>query len=123
MISGEETFDAFRSLGLLRSARKSPSAVVCPVWLYPCDGFVVASDRTDDPDGEPYQPSADVVFPAIYGGTLRFLRLLPDAQNGAALNLCGGSGIGALHLSRTARAATTATSRNVRPTSPISTPA
>jgi SAM-dependent methyltransferase len=82
--------------------------VVCPVWVYPADGFVVASDRRDDPDGEPYTPPEDVVFPAIYAGTLRFLRLLPEARGGNALDLCGGSGIGALRLARTARSAVTA---------------
>ena len=107
-VCGDETFEAFHSLGLLRSSRKDPVAVVCPVWLYPCDGFVVASDRTNDPEGEPFQPGEDVVFPAIYQGTLRFLELLPNAQNGETLDLCGGSGIGALRFSRTARTVTTA---------------
>src|SRR6185369_3054822 len=62
-------------------------------------GFFLASDRRDDPDGEPYTPAEDVVFPAIYPGTLRFLKLLPETR-GEALDLCGGSGIGALHCSR-----------------------
>src|SRR5262249_6287171 len=48
------------------------------------------------------------VFPAIYPGTLRFLRLLPDVHGGDALDLCGGTGIGALRLSRTAQVAVTA---------------
>jgi len=105
---GAEVFSAFLALGLLRPARKDPAAVVCPVWVYPADGFVVASDRRDDPEGDAYAPPEDVVFPAIYGGTLRFLRLLPELPAGEALDLCGGSGIGALHLSRTVRHATTA---------------
>jgi SAM-dependent methyltransferase len=82
--------------------------MVCPVWLYPVDGFIVASDRRDNPDGEPLVPSEDVVFPAIYAGTLRFLRLLPDARGGDVLDLCGGTGIGALRSSRAARYAATA---------------
>ena len=105
---GPRVFDALAKLGLIRPARKDPAAVVCPVWVYPADGFVIASDRRDDPDGEPYTPAADVVFPAIYGGTLRFLQLLPDVRDGEALDLCGGTGIGALRLSRTARVAVTA---------------
>lgn len=107
-ICGGETLDAFRALGLLRRSRKNPSAVVCPVWLYPCDGFVIASDRTTDPDGDPFNPGEDVVFPAIYGGTLRFLQLLPESPTGEVLDLCGGSGIGALHLSKTSGFAVTA---------------
>ncbi len=108
MICGDETLAAFVALGLLRPAKKSSATLVCPVWVYPADGFVVASDRRDDPDGEPFQPATDVVFPGIYGGTLRFLRLLPEVRGGEALDLCGGSGIGALRFSRSARAAATA---------------
>lgn len=106
-VCGETVFRAFRSLGLLRPAKASASSFVCPVWLYPVDGFLVVSDRRDDPDGNAYEPPEDVVFPAIYAGTLRFLRLLPEAR-GDALDLCGGSGIGALHLARTARRAASA---------------
>jgi len=107
-VCGDETLSAFLSLGLLRPAAKRPHALLCPVWVYPADGFVVASDRRDDPEGDGFAPPADVVFPAIYAGTLRFLRLLPASPAGEALDLCGGSGIGALHLSRTARSCTTA---------------
>src|SRR5207302_492331 len=101
-------FQAMVSLGLLRPSRKEPGSLVCPVWVYPTDGFVLASDRREDPDGGPFTPPADVVFPAIYPGTLRFLKLLPEAHGGEALDLCGGSGIGALRFSRTAREAITA---------------
>ncbi len=104
----EKTFDAFQSLKLLRPKKNDVSKLVCPVWLYPVDGFLIVSDRTTDPDGEIFKAAEDVVFPAIYGGTLRFLRLLPDARGGEALDLCGGTGIGALRLSRTARVAVTA---------------
>lgn len=105
---GEKVFDALISLGLLRVSTKDESLVVCPVWVYPADGFVIASDRTEHPEGDPYNPPEDVVFPAIYGGTLRFLRLLPEVHNGEALDHCGGSGIGALRLARTASMAATA---------------
>jgi len=102
-ICGEPVLQALLNTGLLRPSRKDPAALVCPVWLYPLAGFVIASDRVDDPDGEPFTPPTDVVFPAIYAGTLRFLGLLPAVAGGEALDLCGGSGIGALLLSRTAR--------------------
>jgi len=107
-LCGEEVFTALEAVGLLRPAKKNPDAVLCPVWVYPVDGFVTASDRREDPEGDPFNPPADVVFPAIYPGTLRFLQLIPEARGGEALDHCGGSGIGALQLARTARAAVTA---------------
>src|SRR5215470_13690202 len=100
-ICGDELFSAFSSLGLVRKARRCAETVVCPVWLYPIDGFIIASDRRDDPDGEEYRPPADVVFPGLDSGTLRLLRLLPKERGDDGLDLCGGCGIGALHLSRT----------------------
>ena len=106
-VCGEAAFTAFTALGLLHPARKKGS-VICPVWLYPVDGFILASDLCHGLEGEPYAAIPDVVFPAIYSGTLRFLKLLPACREGEALDLCGGTGIGALHLSRTARAAATA---------------
>lgn len=108
VVCGDQVFVALQTLGLIRATRKKPAAVVCPVWLYPVDGFVVVTDRREDPEGEAFAPPEDIVFPAIYAGTLRFLRLLPEARDGDALDLCGGSGIGALHLARTARAVITA---------------
>ena len=107
-ICGAETLASFRALGLLRARKNDPKVLVCPVWLYPVDGFVVISDRTTDPDGGEFKAAEDVVFPAIYGGTLRFLKLLPETCNGEALDLCGGTGIGALRLSRAAHTAATA---------------
>jgi hypothetical protein len=104
---GDETFAALIALGLVRDARHRAGAVVCPVWLYPVDGFVVASDRRDDPDGGAFSPPDGAVFPALDAGTLRLLRLLP-AHRGDALDLCGGCGIGALHLARTASHAVSA---------------
>ena len=106
-ISGDEVIAAFYSLGLIRDARHRDGKIVCPIWLYPVDGFVIASDRRDDADGEIHFPPDDSVFPALDTGTLKLLRLLP-AVHGDALDLCSGCGIGALHLSRTARSAISA---------------
>ena len=116
---GAAVVEAFLSTGLLRPSQSEPGALVSPIFLYPVAGFIVASDRHDDPDGPPGQSrdaQPDVVFPAIFGGTLRFLELLPPTAHGEALDLCGGSGIGAMLLGRTARAAVTAdiTERSTR---------
>ena len=107
-ICGEETLASLMAIGLLRPAKHDPALAVTPIWLYPADGFVLVSDRRDDPDGDPFTPTDDVVFPAIYDGTLRFLRMLPDVAGGETLDLCGGCGVGALHLARSARRAVTA---------------
>lgn len=98
---------ALRSLGLIKSLTREAGKSFAPVWVYPADGWLIVSDRRDDPDSGSAAPAEDVVFPAIYGGTLRFLRLLPSAGGGAALDLCGGTGIGAFRLARTARTAVT----------------
>ena len=71
-----------------------------PVLLYPVDGFVIASDRLTNADGSSNTEMPDIVFPAIYRGTIQFLRLLPAAIGGDALDLCAGTGIGAFALSR-----------------------
>lgn len=104
---GEPAVAAIKSLGLFHSLSSAPTKCFCPVWLYPVDGFLIVSDRHDNPDVDAYVPPADVVFPAIYAGTLRFLRLLPDAENKEALDLCGGTGIAAFRLARSARHAAT----------------
>jgi SAM-dependent methyltransferase len=106
---GSSTLACFESAGLLRASAADPAALVCPVWLYPVRDYVLISDRRDDPDGKPFTTPEDVVFPAIYAGTLRFLRLLPDELAGDALDLCGGSGIAALVMaSRSAARSVTA---------------
>jgi SAM-dependent methyltransferase len=104
---GGQTFAAFSALNLIRPAKRRDGAIVCPVWLYPVDGFLIASDRHSDADDGPWRPPADAVFPALDSGTLKLLRLLPAARGGATLDLCGGSGIVALHFSRAANRAVT----------------
>ena len=72
-----------------------------PVFLYPVDDFIVASDRRSNPDGSAFTPPSDIVFPAIFGGTLFFLKMTGKTPTGSVLDLCSGSGIGALVLSKT----------------------
>jgi len=100
-----ETLEAFLSLGLLGTGDLGPSEYYAKVLLYPLKGFWIASDRYSNPDGSPFVAPPDIVFPAIYSGTLRFLKLLPlsDAEHG--LDLCAGSGIGAFLLSRCSKRA------------------
>ena len=90
-------------IGALRSdTRNAAEMYYSPVWLYPVDGFLIASDRRTNPDGSEFSDMPDIVFPAIYVGTLRFLRVISRSPAADALDLCSGSGIAALVLSKTA---------------------
>ena len=99
---------ALRALLALDLVRATPSpnggaAYYATVLLYPVAGLVIASDRHKNPDGAPFMAPPDVVFPAIFAGTLRFLRVLPRSAAEDVLDLCSGTGIGALVLSRHVR--------------------
>src|SRR5439155_20466419 len=89
---------ALEALDLLR-----PGALghcYSPAFVYPVAGFVIASDRHDSPDGSDLVLASDVVFPALDAGTLRFLGVIPRSPARDALDLCAGTGIAALVLSR-----------------------
>ena len=106
-VCGDEVFAAFMALDLIGDVKNQEGALCCPVWLYPVSGFLMASDRQTNPKGDTSLPVNDVVFPAHDAGTLRLLRLLP-VTGGDSLDLCGGSGIGALQLARNGMRAVTA---------------
>jgi SAM-dependent methyltransferase len=101
--------DALAKLDLVRTdpcvAQCSPAPLHCssPVFLYPVDDFLIASDRQSHPDGSPFVAPPDMVFAAIFPGTRRFLRGIPSRAAVDALDLCSGTGIGALKSSRHAR--------------------
>src|SRR5439155_21951462 len=71
-----------------------------PAFVYPVAGYVIASDRHDSPDGSALVLASDVVFPALDTGTLRFLGVIARSPAQDALDLCAGTGIAALVLSR-----------------------
>ena len=97
--------EALLALDLLRPVdeARGGASYYAPVFLSPVAGFVVASDRHTNPDGSPAVAPSDAVFPAIWGGTLRFLRVIGKTDAAAALDLGAGSGIGAFVLSRRAQ--------------------
>jgi SAM-dependent methyltransferase len=65
--------------------------------LYPVAGLYVASDRTFLAGGtEPRDLPADAVYAAITGNTGRFLTFLPQDPCEDFLDLCAGTGVGAL---------------------------
>lgn len=94
-------FDSFIALDILRPVDESQSAYYTPVFLYPVSNLYVTSDRPVDLNGSVWEPE-DWVFPAIFEGTLHFLRLLTTGPADNALDLCAGSGIAALVMGRNA---------------------
>lgn len=101
---GTELVRSFLALDLLRigEAGTLRERYYTPVFFYPVKHTFIASDRHDSPDGSEFEPPSDIVFPAIFAGTLNFLRLIGKSPAGDVLDLCSGSGIGALLLSRKA---------------------
>jgi SAM-dependent methyltransferase len=100
-----ETLSSFLALDLLRLVDAGALEMYhTPVLFYPLKDFLVASDRRDN-DTLGFVSLSDLVFPAIFSGTLRFLRLIPKSPAGDALDLGAGTGIGALMLSRHVRRA------------------
>jgi SAM-dependent methyltransferase len=96
----EETVESFVSLGLLGTGEFGQDEYYATVLFYPVAGFWIASDRLTLPGCAGYDAPPDIVFPAIYIGTLQFLRLLPRGVGSDALDLCAGTGIAAFVLSR-----------------------
>jgi SAM-dependent methyltransferase len=105
-----------RALGLVAPLDPSASAlahVYSPVRLVPLsDGsargrtLFVASDRGDTPDGSAFEPFPDIVFSGHNPLTRQFLRLLPTTETGSVLDLCSGTGVGALVAEATAERVT-----------------
>lgn len=102
------TIDSFLALGLWGTGEFGKDDFYACVLLYPVAGFFVVSDRHSLPDGSEFHPPPDVVFPAIFVGTLLFVEVLPPLEAEDALDLCAGTGIGALILSRTNKRAVSA---------------
>ena len=94
------TVASFLSLGLIDKGEFGQDEYYSTVLFYPVADFWIASDRLTLPGTAGYDAPADVVFPAIYTGTLQFLRLLPRGAGSDALDLCAGTGIAAFVLSR-----------------------
>ncbi|HYP28073.1 MAG TPA: class I SAM-dependent methyltransferase [Blastocatellia bacterium] len=97
----EASLDLLLGLDVLRVVRADGGeAYFATVLISPVAGLLIASDRYKNVDGSPFIPPADVVFPPIFLGTLRFLKNLRLSPVRDALDLCSGSGVAALVLSR-----------------------
>ena len=95
---GQELVDLLGALGLIEEAGNG--RYVATVAMYATNGLYVVSDRWCGVDGQPFQPPADVVYPAILGTTRGFLATIPSTPCKSFLELCAGTGIAALLAAR-----------------------
>ena len=70
------------------------------VALYPINSLFIASDRWSNPDGSRTDAPPDTVYPALVPNTRVFLDLLPWTPCDSFLDICAGTGIGALLAAR-----------------------
>jgi SAM-dependent methyltransferase len=91
-----EVLDASAELNLITRSSQQSGTWFATAALYPAYGLHIASDRWTNPEGGPIQTAMDVVFPAITENTSHFLDTLPADGCESFLDLCSGTGIGAL---------------------------
>lgn len=94
-ILGSQGIGLLEGMGLL-SAERNAGKCHGTVALYPVDDLYIASDRWSHPDGLPWSVPDDTVYPAFIPNTRLFLRHLPERPTGDFLDLCAGTGAGAL---------------------------
>jgi SAM-dependent methyltransferase len=73
------------------------------VSLYPIENLLVASDRYNNADGSLYDGWDDLVYPCLFSTTRKFSETIPRTACDEVLDLCAGTGIGALLVASTAR--------------------
>ncbi len=83
------------NMGLLRHKSQSAECYGA-VALYPVGELFIASDRWSSYDGSGFSGPEDIVYPAFIPNTRLFLQHLPEQPRGVFLDLCGGTGVGAL---------------------------
>jgi Methyltransferase small domain len=94
-VMGRNTLDAFLATGLLR--QRSSRRIEPAVLLYPTGSLHVVSDLRSACRKRPgHPPMADAVYPAITPNTRLFVAGLPTGPCDRLLEMCAGTGIGAL---------------------------
>lgn len=89
-------WEAAAGLELIARSAERPGSWYATAALYPAYGLHIASDRWTNPEATPIQAAMDVVFPAITEYTGYFMDALPPDPCESFLDLCSGTGIGAL---------------------------
>ncbi len=72
------------------------------VSLYPIEHLFVASDRYNNADGSLYDGWDDLVYPCLFSTTRKFIETVPRTPTTDVLDLCAGTGVGALLLASNA---------------------
>ena len=88
--------EAMRGLGLVAQYPGRPEQWYATAALYPAYGLWITSDRWTSPELAPIQVAVDVVYPAITPNTAHFMETLPGDRCDSLLDLCTGSGVGAM---------------------------
>jgi SAM-dependent methyltransferase len=97
----EPALSALFELGLLD--RLDDGRCHATVSLYPTRSLYLISDSPTDPrTGETRTLPGDAVYPAVTEAARHFVRSLPPDPAGRFLELCSGTGVGALAAARTA---------------------
>jgi len=73
------------------------------VSLYPIEDLLIASDRYNNADGSLYDGWDDLVYPCLFSTTRKFIETIPRTACDDVLDLCAGTGIGALLAASTAK--------------------
>ena len=106
---------AFVSTGLLDAIEPGEPTDAARRWYSPIrlaplthrdNDLLIACDRLERPDGSAFEPPPDIVFSGHNPLTRQFLGLLPATDTGTMLDLCSGTGVGALAAAPTARRVT-----------------
>jgi SAM-dependent methyltransferase len=88
------------AIGVAAPAPHNAELWSATVVLYPRGTLYIASDRTTNPDGSPFEEFDDIVYSALTDNTDRFLGLLPRDPCASFLDLGTGTGIAALIAGR-----------------------
>lgn len=98
-----ETVALLDRLGLIARAAARPGAIYAAAAILTVAGECTICDRGNAPDGSRCPLPPDVVYPAIFENTRRFLASLPTTPCDALLDLGTGTGIAALAGARHSR--------------------
>jgi len=92
--------DILTSLGLVAHHASDDGMLSGTVVLHPLHGLYIVSDRPSPIESGDLRPPDDFVYPAMIPNTQLFLDLIQPGPCAAFLDLCAGTGIGALVAAR-----------------------